>query len=119
MTQSTVLTGKTSGKTLTRIAFDDCRADTSDETLVIGAEKLKVALGEPDIESDPESTETWGGWHWSFVLEDGTQFSLSNDRRGGANWTLWVADGTDSNKVADVLLDVIAASGFRARTRGY
>lgn len=113
------LAGKKTGNTITRITFDECEADTSDETIIIAAAKLKAALWEPEVNTDPESPEDWGGWHWSFKLDDGTHASLSNDRRGGANWTLWVKDAADSQRVAEVLLDVIAASGSRARTRGY
>lgn len=119
MTQTTTLTGMKSGKTITRITLNECNADTSDETLIIAADKLKAALWEPELNPDPESPEAWGGWHWSFTLEDGTHASLSNDRRGGANWTVWVVDTADTSKVVEVLLDVIAASGFRARTRGF
>ena len=119
MNSPITLTGKKSGKSITQIAFADCDADTSNETIIIAPDKLKAALWEPEVEDCPESPEDWGGWHWSFQLEDGTQAGLSNDRRGGANWTLWVTDTADTQKVLDVVLDVIATSGFRARTRGF
>ena len=112
-TQKIIRTGKT-GLTITSLSALEAAADTSDATIVIASEDLKAALWEPEVDHSPESPEPWGGWMWGFQLTDGTQAVLTNDRRGGIRWSLWVENTSKSGHVLEALLDVISGAGFEA-----
>lgn len=85
-------------------------------SIEIDPDKLKSALWEPDVDPDPESPEPWGGWMWFFTLDDGTEVAVTNDRRGGNRWSVWV-DNTKLHQDAaeKALLDVLRTAGYRPR----
>ncbi|KVP97983.1 hypothetical protein WJ96_05275 [Burkholderia ubonensis] len=107
-------TGK-AGHSLTRL--DDIAEGvlTSELSIEIAAENLREALWEPQIIPDPESPEPWGAWCWHFALDDGTKGMLTNDRRGGKRWSVWLVDDEHQTAVEDALVDVIRSAGFRAK----
>ncbi|WP_439126306.1 MAG: hypothetical protein ACNJA3_28470 (plasmid) [Pseudomonas rhizophila] len=113
MDANTTRIGKT-GLVITRVAALDVTPNTSDVAIVIPAAELKASLWEPEVDPSPESQADWGGWTWAFQLGNGTQALLTNDRRGGIRWSLWVDEEVDPYDALDALLDVIAGAGFSA-----
>lgn len=113
MDANTTRIGKT-GLVITRVSALDVTPNTSDVAIVIPAADLKAALWEPEVDPSPESSETWGGWMWAFQLADGTQALLTNARRGGIRWSLWVDEDVDPRDALEAVLDVVAGAGFSA-----
>lgn len=113
MGANSVRIGKT-GLVITRVSALYVAPNTSDVAIVIPAADLKASLWEPEVDPSPESPEAWGGWMWAFQLADGTQALLSNARRGGIRWSLWVDEDVDPRNALEALLDVIAGAGFSA-----
>lgn len=118
MDTNTTRIGKT-GLVITRVSALNVTPDTSDVAIVIPAADLKASLWEPEIDPSPESPEAWGGWMWAFQLADGTQALLTNDRRGGIRWSLWVDEDVDPRDALEALLDVVPGAGFSANVRQF